>query len=92
MRSITKLLLVSAAALLAAGTGASAAVVCNDDGDCWHVKGHAEYKPELKLTFMATIGSGRATSTDGTSTRATVTGVMASGSTSAKVPHEGPTR
>jgi len=48
MRSITALL-VSAAALCAVATGASAAVVCNDDGDCWHVKGHHKYKPELKL-------------------------------------------
>jgi hypothetical protein len=32
-----------------AASTASAAIVCNDDGDCWHVRGHAEYKPELKL-------------------------------------------
>ena len=49
MRSIAKALLASAAALFVAGTSASAAVVCNDDGDCWHVKGHAKYKPEMKL-------------------------------------------
>jgi len=49
MRSIAKALLVSGAALFLGATSASAAIVCNDDGDCWHVKGHANYKPELKL-------------------------------------------
>ena len=32
-----------------AATGASAAVVCNNEGDCWHIKGEAKYKPEFKL-------------------------------------------
>jgi hypothetical protein len=49
MKSITKALLVSGAALVMAATSASAAVVCNDEGECWHVKGRAEYKPGLKL-------------------------------------------
>jgi hypothetical protein len=49
MRSIMKALLIGGAALTVAATGASAAVVCNDEGDCWHVKGHAKYKPGLKL-------------------------------------------
>lgn len=30
-------------------TSASAAVVCNDDGDCWKVKEKYEYKPEFRL-------------------------------------------
>jgi hypothetical protein len=30
-------------------TGASAAIVCNDDGDCWKVKEKYEYKPEFRL-------------------------------------------
>ena len=29
------------------GTGASAAIVCNEDGDCWHVKQKYEYRPEF---------------------------------------------
>jgi hypothetical protein len=49
MRSLTKAMLVGAGALALAATGASAAVVCNDEGDCWHVKGEGKYKPELKL-------------------------------------------
>jgi hypothetical protein len=51
MQTISKMMLASAMACAAAlcATPASAAVVCNDEGDCWHVKGRAEYKPELKL-------------------------------------------
>jgi len=30
-------------------TGASAAIVCNDEGDCWRVKEKYEYKPEFRL-------------------------------------------
>ncbi|MBP0578983.1 hypothetical protein J8I29_06680 [Labrys sp. LIt4] len=46
---------ISLAALISAGvmglfvTGASARVVCNEDGDCWHVRETYEYKPEFKL-------------------------------------------
>ncbi len=42
-------------ALTLAGTialmtsSASAAVVCNDEGDCWRVKEKYEYKPEFGL-------------------------------------------
>jgi hypothetical protein len=28
---------------------ATAAVVCNDEGDCWRVKDRYEYKPEWRL-------------------------------------------
>lgn len=48
MSTLTKTLLACAAALALTATGASAEIVCNDDGDCWHVKRH-DYKPELKL-------------------------------------------
>ena len=27
-------------------TGASAAIVCNDEGDCWHAKKNHDYRPE----------------------------------------------
>jgi hypothetical protein len=30
-------------------TGASAAIVCNEVGDCWHVKEKYDYKPEFNL-------------------------------------------
>lgn len=49
MRHFTKALLFSAAGLAFAATSASAAIVCNADGDCWHVKERREYKPELGL-------------------------------------------
>jgi hypothetical protein len=49
MNAISKTLVLAAGALALAVTGASAAVVCNDEGDCLHVKGEARYKPEFKL-------------------------------------------
>ena len=49
MKPLAKTLLVCAAALTVSATGASAAVVCNDEGDCWRVKEKRDYKPELKL-------------------------------------------
>ena len=30
-------------------SAASAEIVCNDEGDCWHVKTRHEYKPEFKV-------------------------------------------
>jgi hypothetical protein len=36
-------------ALAFAATSASAAIVCNDNGDCWHVKEKYDYKPEFGL-------------------------------------------
>jgi hypothetical protein len=49
MNVLTKILIGAAGGLVFAATGASADVVCNDEGDCWHVKGEAKYKPELKV-------------------------------------------
>jgi hypothetical protein len=43
----------AAAAALSAGllgattTAASAYIVCNRDGDCWHVRDHYTYRPEF---------------------------------------------
>jgi hypothetical protein len=31
------------------GTGVSAAVVCNDEGDCWRVKERYTYPPDVTL-------------------------------------------
>ena len=36
-------------ALALSASAASAAVICNDEGDCWRVKERRDYKPELKL-------------------------------------------
>jgi hypothetical protein len=49
MHAFTKTLIIAASGLALAATGASASVVCNDEGNCWHTKGDVEYKPELKL-------------------------------------------
>lgn len=52
MKTITKL---AAAALLGAATvaitasGASASVVCNGEGECWHVHNNYNYHPEFGL-------------------------------------------
>jgi len=51
MKAINKALLVGAAALTLSVTAASAAVVCNDDGDCWRVRGRPEYGPDLRLSI-----------------------------------------
>lgn len=37
------------AALAFSATAATADIVCNDDGDCWHARERVEYEPTLKL-------------------------------------------
>ena len=49
MNALTKTILAGAAALTLTGGAASAAVVCNDEGDCWHVRSRPAFKPELNL-------------------------------------------
>jgi hypothetical protein len=51
MRSINKALLIGATALTLTATTASAAVVCNDEGDCWRVRGRPDYGPDLRLSI-----------------------------------------
>ena len=47
MRYLATTVFVSAAALALAATSASAEIACNDEGECWHIKGKADfYKPE----------------------------------------------
>ena len=38
-----------AGALVLSSASASAAVVCNEDGDCWRTKKTYEYRPGFKL-------------------------------------------
>ena len=52
MKVITRALLVSAATLAMTAGAASAAVVCNEEGDCWRVKEQRNYEPSLKLRVM----------------------------------------
>lgn len=49
MNKISKLVLASVSAIAISATAASAKIVCNDDGDCWHVKKYREYPPDVKL-------------------------------------------
>jgi hypothetical protein len=49
-----KIVIAAAAAafgLTAMATSASAAVACNRDGECWHVKNDYKYKPEFGVTI-----------------------------------------
>lgn len=48
MKAIGMAIFGAAALAMTAGT-ASAAVVCNNDGDCWRVRGRPVYSPELRL-------------------------------------------
>ena len=51
MKLLTKAVFGAAMLALTAGS-ASAAVVCNEDGDCWRVKEQRNYEPSLKLRVM----------------------------------------
>jgi len=50
MNMIGKALIVGGALIMSSGA-ASAAVVCNEDGDCWRVRGRPDYGPELRLSI-----------------------------------------
>ena len=47
--SFAKLVLAAGAAISLTGTAAIADVVCNDEGDCWHVHVRHVYRPEYRL-------------------------------------------
>jgi len=46
---ISKVVVAGVGALVLSAGSASAEIVCNDDGDCWHVTERVEYPAELKL-------------------------------------------
>ena len=46
--AFTAIMVASAAAL--GSTSASAAIVCNEDGDCWHTPTEYQYQPTFGLT------------------------------------------
>jgi hypothetical protein len=53
MKSIAKLAAVAALSVAALGVStiaASAKIVCNAEGECWHVRGNYNYHPEFGLT------------------------------------------
>jgi hypothetical protein len=41
--------LIAASALAITATSASARIVCNGEGDCWHVRDNFAYRPEFGL-------------------------------------------
>ncbi len=43
--------LLSAGSIAFTATTASADVVCNNEGDCWHVKDHYTYPPGVTITI-----------------------------------------
>jgi hypothetical protein len=49
MNALTKALLTGASAITSTATSVSAELVCNYEGDCWHVRGRVDYKPVLRL-------------------------------------------
>ncbi|MBS0252890.1 MAG: hypothetical protein JSR78_17675 [Proteobacteria bacterium] len=49
MKAISTAAFLGASMLAFAATSASAEVVCNSDGDCWHVKERRVYEPGLHL-------------------------------------------
>ena len=52
MNTFSKAILVAGAALSLTAATASAAIVCNDEGDCWRVSGEPRYEPTLKLRIQ----------------------------------------
>ena len=43
--------IVGAGAMVATAAPASAAVVCNREGDCWHTRDRYDYRPAFGLTI-----------------------------------------
>jgi hypothetical protein len=52
MNIVSRGLFLSAAAVVLTATAGSAAVVCNEEGDCWRVPGEPRYNSTLKLRIM----------------------------------------
>jgi hypothetical protein len=53
MRKILSGAAIGAGAIIATLSGASAAIVCNREGDCWHTQTRYDYKPSFGLTIHA---------------------------------------
>jgi hypothetical protein len=49
MNRFSKVAILTIASLGLLGGTASAEIVCNDDGDCWHVKERVEYPASVRL-------------------------------------------
>ena len=53
MKTLSIAVLAAVSALALNSTAASAHIVCNEEGDCWHVKTKHEYKPEFGVRIYA---------------------------------------
>ena len=53
MNHLSKALLGLVGALALTTTSASAAIICNDEGDCWRTTETYEYKPEFRVRVYA---------------------------------------
>lgn len=51
LRNLSVAALLGIGAMALASNSASARIVCNEDGDCWHVRQHYEYRPGFKLVI-----------------------------------------
>jgi hypothetical protein len=49
MKSLSTAVMGAACALILGASAASAEIVCNREGDCWHVKDHGWIRPEHGL-------------------------------------------
>lgn len=47
MNLLSKAVLTAASVLALTASTASAEIVCNDEGDCWHVRERHVYRPEF---------------------------------------------
>lgn len=43
--------LMGASALALSNTGASARIICNEEGDCWHAPTDYDYRPEFGVVI-----------------------------------------
>jgi hypothetical protein len=51
MKGVLATVLGAACALALLPSAASAEIVCNREGDCWHVRGAHHFRPEFGLTI-----------------------------------------
>ena len=49
MKKLILATIIGAGALAATATTASAEIVCNREGECWHVREHYDYQPTIGL-------------------------------------------
>jgi hypothetical protein len=49
MKNAAFVILLGAGALAVMATNASARIVCNDEGDCWHTHSDYDYPPGIRL-------------------------------------------